>query len=127
LYDPNWPTDAAKRAVLAPFNNADIGLSQPSPQPGRTQPTIAISSEEEARLLARAEFLIELSDIGGARRLLEYGREKGSMRAIFMLAETYENRTSRPLQAYGFHPDSEKAVELYELAAPKSTELCRNR
>ena len=86
--------------------------------PGQlNQPTIAISSEEEARLLARAEFLIEQSDIASARLLLEYGREKGSIRAIFMLAETYENRTSRPLQAYGIHPDTEKAVELYALAA----------
>jgi TPR repeat protein len=120
------PPSGPSAPISAPLNNVDIGLSQPSPQPGRTQPTIAISSEEEARLLARAEFLINQSDIASARLLLEYGREKGSIRAIFMLAETYENRT-RPLQAYGIHSDAEKAVELYALAAGAGMAKARER
>jgi hypothetical protein len=49
------------------------------------------------------------------------------MRAIFMLAETYENRTSRPVQAYGIHPDAEKAVELYALAAAAGMAKARER
>jgi hypothetical protein len=121
------PPSGPSAPISAPLNHVDIGLSQPSPQPGRTQPTIAISSEEEARLLARAEFLIEQSDIASARLLLEHGREKGSIRAIFKLAETYENRTSRPLQAYRIHSDAEKAVELYGLAAGAGMAEARER
>jgi TPR repeat protein len=121
------PPSGPSAPISAPLNHVDIGIPQPSPQPGRTQPTIAISSEEEARLLARAEFLIEQSDIASARLLLEHGREKGSIRAIFMLAETYENRTSRPLQAYRIHSDAEKAVELYGLAAGAGMAEARER
>ena len=44
-----------------------------------------------------------------------------------MLAETYENRTSRRLQAHGIHPDAEKAVELYELARAAGMAEARER
>src|SRR5260370_36184031 len=52
------PPSGPSTPISAPLNIVDIGLSQASPQPGRPQPALAISSEEEARLLARAEFLI---------------------------------------------------------------------
>ena len=88
---------------------------------------MTISSADEARLLARAEFFIKQSDIAGARLLLEHGMEKGSTRAIFMLAETYDDRTLRSAPDFGIHPDTEKARELYELAAAAGMNKARER
>ena len=101
-----------------------IGPSQTPVLPGRSRRVDAISSTDEARLLARAQFLIEQSDIAGARLLLEYGMEKGSAEAIFMLAETYENRVH--LSRGGNH-DADKAVKLYELAATAGFAKARER
>jgi hypothetical protein len=95
--------------------------------PGQSQPTSAIYSADEARLVARAESLIKQSDFSGARLLLEHALEKGSARAAFMMAETYDWRTLRSLQAYGVRGDSEKARELYELAAVAGIEQARER
>ena len=56
---------------------------------GGSVSTIATSAAEEARLIARAEFLIGQGDVAGARRFLERAVEGHSARAAFLLAETY--------------------------------------
>jgi hypothetical protein len=95
--------------------------------PSQSPPASAISSTDEARLVDRAESLIKQSDFSGARLLLEHALEKGSARAAFMMAETYDWRTLRSLQAYGVRGDAEKARELYELAAVAGIEKARER
>jgi hypothetical protein len=108
----------------------DDPVVEPSRRPARprqSQPTSAISSADEARLIARAEFLIKQSDFSGARLLLEYAVEKGSARAAFLMAETYDWRMLRSKQAYGVRGDAEKAQELYELAAVAGIEKARER
>jgi hypothetical protein len=95
--------------------------------PSQSQPTSAISSTDETRLVDRAESLIKQSDFAGARLLLERALERGSARAAFMMAETYDWRTLRSLQAYGVRGDTEKARELYELAAVAGIEKARER
>ena len=50
------------------------------------------SPVDEQRLLARANALLRQADISGARPLLEHALERGSARAAFMLAETYDAR-----------------------------------
>jgi TPR repeat protein len=99
--------------------------SGPPARPRQSQPTSAISSADEARVIARSEFLIKQSDFSGARLLLEYAVEKGSARAAFLMAETYDWRMLR--SAYGVRPDAEKAQELYELAAAAGVEKARER
>jgi len=100
---------------------------QPPARLGQAQPTSAISPEDEARLVARAEFLIKQSDFSGARLLLEYALEKGSARAAFMMAETYDWRVLRTMQAYGVRGDTKKAQELYEMAATAGIEKALER
>jgi TPR repeat protein len=99
----------------------------PPARPRQSQPTIAISSADEARIIARSEFLIKQSDFSGARLLLEYAVEKGSARSAFLMAETYDWRMLRSTQAYGVRADAEKAQELYELAAAAGVEKARDR
>jgi TPR repeat protein len=53
--------------------------------------------------------------------------EKGSARAAFMMAETYDWRMLRTLQAYGVRGDTEKARQLYELAAVAGIENAQER
>ncbi len=59
--------------------------------------------------------------------MLEHALERGSARAAFMMAETYDWRTLRAMQAYGVRGDAEKARELYELAAVAGIEQARER
>jgi TPR repeat protein len=102
-------------------------LRPPQTETGQSQQANAASSSEEARLVTRADTLIKQSDFTGARLLLERALEKGSARAAFMMAETYDSRTLRAMQAYGVRADPEKARELYELAAVAGIEQARER
>ncbi len=123
------PVQLQPRGHAAPGSRGD-GAAAPrsSPaEPGQSPPTDANSSTEEARLVARADTLIKQSDFTGARLLLEHALEKGSARAAFMMAETYDSRTLRAMQAYGVRADPEKARELYELAAVAGIEQARER
>jgi hypothetical protein len=94
-------------------------------QPG--QPSRAMSSAEEAKLVAHAESLIKQFDFATARLLLAHASEKGSARAAFMMAETYDWRILRALQAYGVRGDAQKAREFYQMAADAGIEKARER
>ena len=115
---------APKPALLA---GAAAGLLQPPTRQSQSQPSAVISPADEAKLIARSEFLMTQADIAGARLLLEHGMARGSTLAIFMLAETYDERMLRSQQAYGARPDAKKARELYELAAAAGLEKARER
>jgi hypothetical protein len=105
----------------------DGSRDQTDPQPARPQSPRAMSSEEEAKLVARAEFLIKQFDFASARLLLAYALEKGSARAAFMMAETYDWQILRSLQAYGVRGDDQRAREFYQLAAEAGLEKARER
>jgi hypothetical protein len=122
------PTSSdARSAPVAAAPDSPVKPFRPPARLRQAQPTSAISPEDEARLVARAEFLIKQSDFYGARLLLEYALEKGSARAAFMMAETYDWRMLRAIQAYGVRGNAEKARELYELAAMAGIEKARER
>lgn len=83
---------------------------------------------DEQRLLARAnELLLRQADISGARLLLEHALERGSARAAFMLAETYDARVLRSWRARGTSGDLMKARELYERAQAGGIEDAKER
>jgi hypothetical protein len=86
-----------------------------------------MSSAEEAKLVARAESLIKQFNFAGARLLLGHALEKGSARAAFMMAETYDQQILRSLQAYGVRGDAQMAREFYQLAAAAGIEKARER
>ena len=96
-------------------------------QPGQPQLLPAMSSAEEAKLVARAESLIKQFDFASARLLLAYALEKGSARAAFTMAETYDWQILRSLQAYGVRGDAQRAREFYQLAAAAGIEKARER
>ena len=96
-------------------------------EPGRPQSPRAMSSAEEAKLIARAESLIKQFDFANARLFLANAWEKGSARAAFMMAETYDWQILRSLQAYGVRGDAQKAQEFYQMAAAAGIEEARER
>ena len=97
------------------------------PPPSEATPVRTISVADEARLLARAKYLLQQLDFAGARLLLENGIDRGSTQAIALLAATYDEPTIHQLQAYGIKPDPEKARGLYAQAAAFGVEDARRR
>ncbi len=85
------------------------------------------SPVDEQRLLARANALLRQADISGARPLLEHALERGSARAAFMLAETYDARVLQSWRARGISGDLTKARELYERAQAGGIEDAKER
>jgi hypothetical protein len=81
---------------------------------GTTAAPRALANEE--RLLARASTLLRQADINAARGLLEYVLERGSAKAAFMLAETYDPHMLQSWDVRGVAGDPVKARELYERA-----------
>ena len=85
------------------------------------------SPVDEQRLLARANALLRQADISGARPLLEHALERGSARAAFMLAETYDARVLQSWHTRGISGDPTKARELYERAQAGGIEDAKER
>jgi len=71
---------------------------------------------DEQRLLARANALLRQADISSARQLLELALARGSARAAFMLAETYDPPVLKSWRASGVAGDPTKARGLYQKA-----------
>ena len=82
---------------------------------------------DEQRLLARANALLRQADISGARPLLEHAVDRGSARAAFMLAETYDARVLQSWRVRGIPGDLTKARELYERAQAGGIEDAKER
>ena len=95
----------------------------------RSAPTSTASRSlvDEQRLLARANALLLQADISGARPLLEHALERGSARAAFMLAETYDARVLQSWGARGIPGDLVKAREFYEWAQAGGIEDAKQR
>jgi TPR repeat protein len=71
--------------------------------------------------------LLLQADISDARPVLEHALERGSARAAFMLAETYDARVLQSWRARGISGDLAKARELYERAQAGGIEDARER
>src|ERR1700738_633649 len=94
---------------------------------GTERSTSASDASRELRLLARANALLRQADISGARPVLEHALERGSARAGFMLAETYDARVLQSWRARGISGDLTKARELYERAQAGGIEDAKER
>jgi hypothetical protein len=68
------------------------------------------------RLVGRAERLIEVRDVGGARLLLERAVSLGHARSAHLLAQTYDPSMLRAWGIVGMKGDLIKAKDLYERA-----------
>ena len=72
---------------------------------------------EVARLLARANLLLERGDVGSARIVLQRAAEMGDAQASFTLAETYDPLILSPKWGtYGTLGDAKRALDLYARA-----------
>ena len=76
----------------------------------------SFGSSEEQKLLERADTLLKLGDISGARLVLERALGTGSAIAAFKLAETYDPRQLTRWRAHGMRGDWVRAQALYERA-----------
>jgi hypothetical protein len=88
---------------------------------------VSLPLADEQRLLARATTLLGQADISGARPLLQHALERGSARAAFMLAETYDAHVLRSWRANGISGDRTRARELYERAQAGGIEDAKER
>src|SRR6266478_35911 len=106
--------DSDPKVVMATERSVSAGAASHSPV-------------DEQRLLARANALLRQADISGARPLLEHALERGSARAAFMLAETYDARVLQSWRARGISGDPTKARELYARAQAGGIEDAKER
>jgi hypothetical protein len=112
-----------------------VGEAAPEPDPKAAIVTERVTSAsaasrsplDELRLLARANALLRQADISGARPLLEHALERGSARAAFMLAETYDARVLQSWRARGISGDPARARELYQRAQAGGIEDAKKR
>ena len=68
------------------------------------------------RLVERAERMIELRDVGGARLLLERAVSLGHGRSAHLLGQTYDPRMLGAWGIVGMNGDLSKAKEFYDRA-----------
>jgi len=120
--------DPAATWALSSSGNRDRAAT---PRLARPLTGLAIAAEgpatDEATLLARAEYFLGQADIAGARRFLERAFEKGSARAAFVLAQTYDAEFLQSLQTVGVRADTDKAMQFYEAAAAAGIEQAKER
>lgn len=101
-------------AIAAP--PALAGL--PAAPPAVTPPAPAPAAEVDGKaLVERAERLIRLGDISGARLVLERAAGRGDSRATFLLAQTCDPLMLRAWKVQGLKPDPDRARALYDKAA----------
>lgn len=110
-------TSTSEAQTIDRISSADSSSSI-SAMPLASTPTGTASHAiaDEQRLLARANALLRQTDISSARRLLELALARGSARAAFMLAETYDPPVLESWRARGVAGDPAKARSLYQRA-----------
>jgi hypothetical protein len=108
---PELPTGQAETtatpAAMAPKPQAD---------PASTASLAGAPKFEVNALIVRAERLIHLGNIAGARTMLEQVLPQGDPRAAFLLGQTYDPRVLRVWNVYGIRGDPDRARELYAKA-----------
>lgn len=89
--------------------------SRPALQP--QLPPLQMSLEEEKGMLAKAQGILDNGDIASARLIYEHLARKGSIKATFALAQTYDPEFFSQLNVIGLRPDPETAKKWYAKAA----------
>jgi hypothetical protein len=84
------------------------------------------ASSDQVRI-AKAEELLQLGDLAGARLVLEHVVRRGSAIAAFKLAETYDTRRLAAWRVVGIRGDEQRASELYKQAHAGGVKNARSR
>ena len=115
--------------VVTPPSAADLGPTEfrPAAAPSvfavrpavgpAAAPSAPAADVDGKALVERAEKLIRLGDISGARLVLERAFDRGDPRATFLLAQTCAPRMLREWKVQGLKPDPDRARALYAKAA----------
>ena len=106
--DPVGKGHSAAASVREP---QDAALGDPAASPSR-----AIREHQIALWVKRGEEFIAVGDFVSARLMFQRAAEKGSAKAAFMLAETYDPAALDTIRAMGVAPDIAKARLWYEKA-----------
>ncbi|EIM30508.1 hypothetical protein MicloDRAFT_00007580 [Microvirga lotononidis] len=121
---PLPPTEPAQMPDLEGSLEEPTGSAPPAPMPNLTPaalpdknsaspPSPSIGSASVQPLIDRAEALLRVRDISGARLLLERAAERGSARGTYLLAQTYDPSMLARWQVRGIMGDPERAKKLY--------------
>ncbi|MER2269203.1 hypothetical protein [Methylobacterium oxalidis] len=118
----NQQTPPAGQAALAPTREGAVtaigaALSAAFGTASTRIEAPALAEPKPQALVERAERLIRLGDISGARLVLERAMDRGEPRAVFLLAQTCDPRMLRAWKVQGLQPDPERARALYARAA----------
>jgi hypothetical protein len=81
-----------------------------------TRTAAPLLTSEEERDVGRAEELLRIGNIAGARLVLEHVLRGGNPIVAFKLAETYDPRRLQASRVFGVRGDPQKARELYKQA-----------
>lgn len=127
--------DAARRVAAARAQPETASSGSPSREMAPTAlPAVTPSATldmqggtEAAKMIARASLLLGQGDIGSARTVLERAAELGSVRAEFMLAETYDPGILSAWKTYGTRSDVARAREHYAKAQAGGMQEAKER
>ena len=122
---PAAPTALAAHPTTAPAAIAPPpNVVPPAVAPAAARAAPAMDADGKA-LVERAERLIRLGDISGARLVLERASDRGDPRATFLLAQTCDPRMLREWKVQGLKPDPDRARALYAKAAQEGVRETR--
>ncbi|MET0744317.1 MAG: hypothetical protein ABWY78_13180, partial [Microvirga sp.] len=108
--------DAAASAPQPPAPRPPAPPPPPVPQAVVQAPATPTTAPNEQRLIERAETLLKMYDISGARLILERAMTAGSARAAYLLAQTYDPQVLDDWRVVGIKGDPDKARDLYARA-----------
>jgi len=101
---PVEPDSGSTAAVAARAIETSAIMPRTAAETGSTMP--------ENPLVDRADGLLRRGDVSGARLLLERASDEGDVRAILLLAESFDPRVLSTLGVRGMRGDLVKAEEL---------------
>jgi len=97
------------------------------PMPAPTPAARRLDPDELATLLKRAQGLLDIGDLAGARLLLERAADAHEAKAAFILAQTYDPAVLGTTDARSIAPDPATARLWYEKAAQFGSQEAQQR
>jgi hypothetical protein len=106
---------------------APVATAPEPPAAPVSKPRTGPSQDEIATLTTRAQDLIQMGDIAGARLLLERAAMGDDGPSLLALAETYDPTVLNRLGVIGVRADVKKARALYQKAADQGVAAAKDR
>jgi len=104
-----------------------VAAPAPPPPPAPAPAVRRLDPDELATLLKRAQGLLDMGDLSGARLLLERAADAHEARAAFILAQTYDPAVLGTQDMRSITPDPEAARLWYQKAAQFGSQEAQRR